>query len=468
MRRRGAADEQGADPAAQAGGGRVRGRRTSDHRPGHAGYRRRTEHHHPGRERRRQKRADAADARAARADFGQPQVERAGSPARAPQAGDGVPAADHAAPLGAGERPVRSGARRDPGRRAGSPGARRSRRGRIAAARPSAGARSLRRRAAAARAGARLGAASRSAVPRRADRQPRSRRDARDRNHHQGLRRLGNQDRDGDSQPGAGAPAGRRGGLPAGRTRGGARARRALLLEARHGGGGGVHQRGSAVGLKAALLSTFLCFSSMAEAQPRYITLASTTSTEQSGLFKHLLPIFEKKTGIQVRVVAVGTGQALDMGRRGDADVALVHDKTAEERFVAEGWYVDRRDVMYNDFVVVGPRYDPARAHGADTVVALKKISAQKAPFASRGDKSGTHAAELRLWQIAGVDPASGKGAWYRETGSGMGPTLNTASARNAYAPPDGGTWLSFRNPGNLTLRVDGDKRRCKREVRIV
>ncbi len=197
----------------------------------------------------------------------------------------------------------------------------------------------------------------------------------------------------------------------------------------------------------------------MAEAQPRYITLASTTSTEQSGLFKHLLPIFEKKTGIQVRVVAVGTGQALDMGRRGDADVALVHDKTAEERFVAEGWYVDRRDVMYNDFVVVGPRYDPARAHGADTVVALKKISAQKAPFASRGDKSGTHAAELRLWQIAGVDPASGKGAWYRETGSGMGPTLNTASAMNAYALADRGTWLSFRNRGNLTILVEGDKR---------
>ncbi len=231
------------------------------------------------------------------------------------------------------------------------------------------------------------------------------------------------------------------------------------IVMATHNLGGGVHQRGSAVGLKAALLSTFLCFSSMAEAQPRYITLASTTSTEQSGLFKHLLPIFEKKTGIQVRVVAVGTGQALDMGRRGDADVALVHDKTAEERFVAEGWYVDRRDVMYNDFVVVGPRYDPARAHGADTAVALKKISAQKAPFASRGDKSGTHAAELRLWQIAGVDPASGKGAWYRETGSGMGPTLNTASAMNAYALADRGTWLSFRNRGNLTILVEGDKR---------
>ena len=197
----------------------------------------------------------------------------------------------------------------------------------------------------------------------------------------------------------------------------------------------------------------------MAEAQPRYITLASTTSTEQSGLFKHLLPVFEKKTGIRVRVVAVGTGQALDMGRRGDADVALVHDKTSEERFVAEGWYVDRRDVMYNDFVVVGPKSDPARAHGADTVAALKKISEQKAPFASRGDKSGTHAAELRLWQIAGIDPASGKGTWYRETGSGMGPTLNTASAMNAYALADRGTWLSFKNRGNLTILVEGDKR---------
>jgi tungstate transport system substrate-binding protein len=194
-------------------------------------------------------------------------------------------------------------------------------------------------------------------------------------------------------------------------------------------------------------------------AQPAFITLASTTSTEQSGLFKHLLPIFERKTGIQVRAVAVGTGQALDMGRRGDADVALVHDKAAEEKMVAEGWYVNRHDVMYNDFILVGPKSDPAGARGADTVAALKKIFEKKAPFASRGDKSGTHAAELRLWQMARLDPAAGKGTWYRETGSGMGPTLNTASAMNAYAITDRGTWLSFKNRGELTILVEGDKR---------
>ena len=193
--------------------------------------------------------------------------------------------------------------------------------------------------------------------------------------------------------------------------------------------------------------------------QQRFITVASTTSTEQSGLFKHLLPIFEKQTGIQVRVVAVGTGQALDMGKRGDADVAFVHDKAAEEKLLAEGWYVSRHDVMYNDFVLVGPKSDPAGARGADTAIALKRIAEKKTPFASRGDKSGTHAAELRLWQIAGVDPAQGKGKWYRETGSGMGPTLNTASAMNAYALTDRGTWLSFRNRGELTVLVEGDKR---------
>jgi tungstate transport system substrate-binding protein len=171
------------------------------------------------------------------------------------------------------------------------------------------------------------------------------------------------------------------------------------------------------------------------------------------------LPIFEKKTGIQVRVVAVGTGQALDLGRRGDADVALVHDKAAEEKLVAEGWYVDRRDVMYNDFILVGPKSDPAGARGSDTVSALSKIFESKAPFASRGDKSGTHAAELRLWSLAGLDPLAGKGSWYRETGSGMGPTLNTASAMNAYALADRGTWLSFKNRGELVIVVEGDRR---------
>lgn len=202
-----------------------------------------------------------------------------------------------------------------------------------------------------------------------------------------------------------------------------------------------------------------LLLSTPVDAQQKYITVASTTSTEQSGLFKYLLPIFEKKTGIQVRVVAVGTGQALDMGRRGDADVALVHDKAAEEKLIAEGWYVNRHDVMYNDFILVGPKSDPAGARGTDTVVALKKIFEKKAAFASRGDKSGTHAAELRLWSVAGVDPAAGKGKWYRETGSGMGPTLNTASAMNAYALADRGTWLSFKNRGELAVVVEGDQR---------
>jgi tungstate transport system substrate-binding protein len=195
-------------------------------------------------------------------------------------------------------------------------------------------------------------------------------------------------------------------------------------------------------------------------AQQKFITLASTTSTEQSGLFKHMLPVFEKKTGVQVRVVAQGTGQALDMGRRGDADVVFVHDKVAEEKFVADGFGVQRFEVMYNDFVLTGPKSDPAKIAGSkDIVDAYRKIVAAGAPFASRGDKSGTHAAELRLWKTAGVNPASGKGTWYRETGSGMGPTLNTASAMNAYAFTDRGTWLSFRNRGDLVIVVEGDQR---------
>jgi tungstate transport system substrate-binding protein len=213
------------------------------------------------------------------------------------------------------------------------------------------------------------------------------------------------------------------------------------------------------VGLTRLFLAALLCLSFTAEAQQKFITVASTTSTEQSGLFKHLLPAFEKKTGIQVRVVALGTGQAIDLGKRGDADVAFVHDKEAEEKMVAEGWFVDRREVMYNDFIVVGPKSDPARAKGRDVVAAVKKIVQAKAPFASRGDNSGTHSAELRVWKEAGIDPLQGKGSWYRETGSGMGPTLNTASGMNAYALADRGTWLSFKNRGNLAILVEGDKR---------
>lgn len=191
-----------------------------------------------------------------------------------------------------------------------------------------------------------------------------------------------------------------------------------------------------------------------------FITVASTTSTEQSGLFKHLLPEAKKATGLDVRVVAVGTGQALDMARRGDADVVFVHDQVAEEKFLAEGFGVKRFPVMYNDFVIVGPKSDPAGAKGKDVVAGLKKIAAAQAPFASRADKSGTHAAELRYWKAAGIDlpgAPNANGAWYRETGSGMGPTLNTASGMNAYALTDRGTWLSFKNRGDLVILVEGD-----------
>jgi tungstate transport system substrate-binding protein len=206
------------------------------------------------------------------------------------------------------------------------------------------------------------------------------------------------------------------------------------------------------------LLVSLVCAS--AQAQTSFITVASTTSTEQSGLFKHLLPAFEKKAGFQVRVVALGTGQALDMGKRGDADVVFVHAKALEEKFVAEGYGVKRLEVMYNDFVLVGPKSDPAKVGGTkDIVAALQKIHGAKAPFASRGDKSGTHFAELQLWKAAGIDIDKAKGPWYRDTGSGMGPTLNTAAGMNAYALTDRGTWLSFKNRGDLVISVEGDQR---------
>jgi len=214
------------------------------------------------------------------------------------------------------------------------------------------------------------------------------------------------------------------------------------------------------MGLIRGFLALCLCLAFSVQAQPRFITVASTTSTEQSGLFKHLLPAFEKRTGIQVRVVALGTGQSLDMGKRGDADVVFVHARALEEKFVAEGFGVKRFEVMYNDFVLVGPKSDPARvAGGKDIVVALQKIRAAQAAFASRGDKSGTHFAELELWKAAGIDIAKDKGPWYRDTGSGMGPTLNTASGMNAYCLTDRGTWLSFKNRGELVISVEGDQR---------
>jgi len=192
-------------------------------------------------------------------------------------------------------------------------------------------------------------------------------------------------------------------------------------------------------------------------AQEKSIVVSSTTSTEQSGLFNYMLPIFKMKTGIEVKVVAVGTGQALDIGRRGDADVVFVHDKVAEEKFVEEGFSTKRYEVMYNDFILIGPKSDPAKiAGGKDIQVALQKIAAAQAPFVSRADKSGTHAAELRYWKGAGISVSPGP-SWYKETGSGMGPALNTASAMNGYILADRGTWLSFKNRGDLAILVQGD-----------
>jgi len=213
------------------------------------------------------------------------------------------------------------------------------------------------------------------------------------------------------------------------------------------------------VGLIRTLLIA-LALATSAHAQERYITVASTTSTEQSGLFRYLLPIFEKKTGIQVRVVAVGTGQALDIGRRGDADVVLVHARPLEEKFMAQGQGVKRFDVMYNDFVLIGPKSDPAQVRGMkDVVAAFRQIKEAQAPFVSRGDRSGTHFAELEIWKLAGIDIAREKGPWYRDTGQGMGPALNTAAGMNAYILSDRGTWLSFKNRADLVIAVQGDRR---------
>ena len=194
-------------------------------------------------------------------------------------------------------------------------------------------------------------------------------------------------------------------------------------------------------------------------AEDRSIVVASTTSTQDSGLFGYLLPVFKAKTGIEVKVIAQGTGQALDTARRGDADVVFVHAKSQEEKFLAEGFGVKRFDVMYNDFMLIGPKDDPAGVKGKDIETALKTIQAKAAPFVSRGDRSGTHAAELALWKQAGVDIAAAKGPWYREIGQGMGAALNTASAMNGYVLSDRGTWISFKNRGNLQIVVEGDKR---------
>jgi tungstate transport system substrate-binding protein len=211
------------------------------------------------------------------------------------------------------------------------------------------------------------------------------------------------------------------------------------------------------MGLRKILLVALLAIAPAAWAQDAFIVVSSTTSTENSGLFRHLLPLFRNKTGIEVRVVAQGTGQALDTGKRGDCDVVFVHNRDAELKLVQDGWFVNRHDVMYNDFVIVGPKADPAGVKGMkDVVAALKAISTAQALLVSRGDKSGTHAAELRLWQAGGIDP---KGTWYRETGSGMGPTLNVASGMNAYVLADRGTWLAFKNRGELIVVVERDAR---------
>jgi tungstate transport system substrate-binding protein len=197
-----------------------------------------------------------------------------------------------------------------------------------------------------------------------------------------------------------------------------------------------------------------------ASAQDKSIVVASTTSTQDSGLFGHLLPAFKQKTGIEVKVIAQGTGQALDTGRRGDADVVFVHAKAAEEKFLSEGQSTKRYPVMYNDFVLIGPKSDPAGIKGTkDIVAALKTIKEKGAPFISRGDRSGTNMAELKLWKVAGIDIAKDKGPWYKDIGQGMGAALNTASASNAYVISDRGTWLSFKNRGDLVIAVEGDKR---------
>jgi len=203
-----------------------------------------------------------------------------------------------------------------------------------------------------------------------------------------------------------------------------------------------------------------LLFAGSAGAQEKSIVVASTTSTQDSGLFGYILPLFKAKTGIEVRVVAQGTGQALDTGRRGDADVVFVHAKAAEEKFLAEGFGVKRYPVMYNDFVLIGPKSDPAGIKGTkDIVAALKTLKDKGLPFISRGDRSGTHQAELALWNEADIDIAKEKGPWYKEIGQGMGAALNTASASNAYVLSDRGTWLSFKNRGDLAIVVEGDKR---------
>jgi tungstate transport system substrate-binding protein len=213
----------------------------------------------------------------------------------------------------------------------------------------------------------------------------------------------------------------------------------------------------SSIAARAAILLALLC--APVSAQDQAIVVASTTSTQDSGLFNYLLPMVREKTGVEVKVLAQGTGQALDTARRGDADVVFVHARSAEEKFLAEGFGVKRYPVMYNDFVLIGPKGDPAGIRGLDVVASLQTIKTKAAPFISRGDRSGTHIAELALWKDAGVDVATDRGSWYKEIGQGMGAALNIASASNAYVLADRGTWLAFKNRGDLAILVEGDKR---------
>src|SRR6185369_14239219 len=310
-------------------------------------------------------------------------------------------------------------------------------------------------------------------VARRAHRQSRSRRHAQRRGDRADGGPVRHQDRDGLARSRPTAPARRRRHLPGPRraVRAGACGRFSRPPE--DAGSRRLRPRRSRdliIRTGAAMPNRFLSFAvalcvgavaaySPATAEDRSIIVASTTSTQDSGLFGYLLPIFKARTGIEVRVIAQGTGQALDTARRGDADVVFVHAKSQEEKFLAEGFGVKRFDVMYNDFVLIGPRGDPAGVKGKDIETALKTIQAKAGPFVSRGDRSGTHAAELALWKQAGIDIAAAKGPWYREIGQGMGAALNTASAMNGYVLSDRGTWLSFRNRGELDIVVQGDKR---------
>src|SRR5581483_790890 len=315
--------------------------------------------------------------------------EPAGATGRAAAPGDGVPAPNHAAPLGARQYRLRPEARRRAVARAPAPSAERARKRRPRARRQTFGARAFGRRAAAPGAGARVGAFARGFVSRRTDREPRSGRSRRGRAHHPGDPCRRHENRHEHAQPRTGAALRRRGAVPVSRPDQGTRAGGAFFHQSRLSGSRGVHQRRASVDIQRrrfllAAALTALTFAAPLGAQEKSITVASTTSTEQSGLFGYLLPMFENQTGIKVKIVAVGTGQALDIGRRGDADVVFVHDPAAEKKFIDEGFGVNYRQVMYNDFVLIGPKADPAKAGGHDISAALAKIAAAKAPFVSR------------------------------------------------------------------------------------